>query len=556
VKTKRYGLVSLFLLLVTSWLPAGETVSYGTGSGWANTVSEGLRETDGWRGDRALTLSPLGRNPFISKTADLEGDVNPEDIDLLILAEAQGMENPVGHYRVEGHYEISSQFPARGETSIRLLSGGLKLYPSASAMWAAGTEWGDFTLDFRLRPATLRNGEIFLSWQGRSRDGVLQSVIARVENRKLVWEFRGFFRLDTDRSLNLLLESPPLIPGEWRHHRIRFKADSSAADRSGASPGLLEYLVDGIPSDMIHATPYGREDSETFSPRIGSLSDQPILLAPSFSGYIDEFRLASAFDSTPPAGGYSDLETAVSGKGRTRPEDSGFPGSSLSTVRVRVYEPGSTQVRFFARALNNRNDFDEIGFPNPANPDWMELEMAEEPEDPTGFGRWYSWKSDSSISENLFTGRYFIIGYILDPDPGADLAPVLSALEMEYDPRLPPRPPRDLRWERGDDNRVRISWSSDAEENVAGWWISWGPRPGDYATTNQNDIIRGSAWVPRDFSGSEMRHEYIWPPEMENRIIYTSVRAAWMDGAPLSDKNSPNEYKALSEPTGEMNFRP
>ncbi len=62
--------------------------------------------------------------------------------------------------------------------------------------------------------------------------------------------------------------------------------------------------------------------------------------------------------------------------------------------------------------------------------------MIEEPEDPTGFGRWYEWKADDSL-----IGRYFVVGYVLDPDPGADLAPVLSVLEMEYNPRLPPRPP-------------------------------------------------------------------------------------------------------------------
>lgn len=551
MKTKRYRLTSLLLLLVTSWLPAGETIRYGAGEGWESTASEGLRETDGWRGKRALTLSPLGRNPFLSDTADHEGDVNPEDIDLLLLAEPHGMENPVGHYRIEGHYEISGQFPARGETSIRPGPSGLELYPSSAAMWAPGTEWGDFTLDFRLRPATLRNDEVFLSWQGRGADGELQSVVARVENRRLVWDFRGFFRHDTDRSLNLRLVSPPLIPGEWRHHRIRFKRDTSDSGRSGASPGLLEYLVDGIPSDMVHATPSGREGSEPFSPRIGSLSDQPILLAPSFSGYIDEFRLASAYDSAPPAGGYSDLETAVSGKGHTIPEDSGFPGSSLTGVRARFDAPGSTLVRFYALALNDRHELGNVGFPVPGDPDWTELEMIEEPEDPTGFGRWYEWKADNSI-----IGRYFVVGYVLDPDPGADLAPVLSALEMEYDPRLPPRPPRDLRWERDNDNRIRISWSGDAEEGVAGWWISWGPRPGDYAATNRKEVIRGSAWVPRDSVSDGMRPGFYWPQDIENRIIYTSVRAAWMDGTPAYGKNSPKDYKALSEPTGEMNFRP
>jgi hypothetical protein len=310
---------------------------------------------------------------------------------------------------------------------------------------------------------------------------------------------------------------------------------------------------------MVHTTPEGREGTEPFSPRIGTLSDQPLHLAPSFSGYIDEFRLASAYDSTPPAGGYSDLETAVSGKGRTNPVDSGFPGSSLTGVRVRVDMPGSTLVRFYARSLNDREEIWNIGLPVPGDPEWTELKMTREPEDPTGFGNWYKWSlNDTESSGNSVRGRYFIVSYILDPDPAADLAPVLSALELEYEPRIPPRPPRDLVWERDNDDRIRISWSGDAEAGVSGWWLSWGPRPGDYAATDRNEVIRGRVWIPRETRSGDFRPFYLWPRNIENRIIYASVRAAWPEGAPDSsiDPPGPGDFKALSEATREINFRP
>lgn len=550
MNTKRLVLTGIILLFLISGTISGESVRYGADTGWDATVSEGLRETDGWKGRPALTLSPLGRNPFMSESSSPEGDIRPSELDLLLLAEPDGLENPVGHYRITGNYEISSLFPARGEASLRPGSGGVELHPSAHALWAPGKEWGDFTLDFRLRPATLRNGEIFFYWEGRDENGNLQSVVARVENRRLVWEFNSFFRHGADRSLDLKLSSPPLIPGEWAHHRIRFKRSGDSTGRSGASPGLLEYLVDGIPSDMVHATPDGREGPEPFSPRIGRLSDQPLHLAPSFSGYIDEFRLAPAFASGAPAGGYADRETSASGLGRTRPVDSGYPGSSLTAVRTRVETPGNTRVRFYARVVSESESLRGIGFPSIGSTGWTELSMKAEAEDPTGFGRWYSWEAD-----NRLTGRYFVIGYVLDPDPGADLAPVLSALEMEYEPRLPPRPPRDLRWTRDDQSRIRLSWSSDAEEDVAGWWISWGPRPGDYAATDDNEMVRGTEWIPRTDLAGDQRIEFIWPESLANSIIYTSLRAAWDEGAP-GETGNPGDYRALSEPTKEMNFRP
>ena len=541
----------LILLIAAAGLPAAEIVVFGLDSGWDRTVSEGLMPTEGWRGYPALTLAPLGRNPFESDTVLVEGDIPPERIDLLLLAEPGRMDNPAGGYTIEGRYQISTRFKARGLASIRPGEGGLSLVPSETSMWKAGKEWNDFTLDFRLRPATLRDGEVFFSWEGRDIDGQTQSIVAVVRGRRLVWEFHNVFRKGRDRSLDFVLESPPLVPGEWRHHRIRFKHGASAVS-SGASPGLLEYLVDGIPSDMVHATPDGREGPELFTPRIGALSEEPIQLAPSFSGYFDEFRLAAAYADRAPAGGYADRETAASGSGRTWVMDSGYPGSELTHVRARILTPGSTRIRFYARTLSNPLDIHAANTPSPNDPAWAPLPMIEESEDPTGFGRWYSWTADETLK-----GRYFVVGYVLDPDPAADLAPVLSALEAEYEPRLPPRPPRDLRRESTSDGSLRLSWSSDAEDGVAGWWVSWGPRPGDYVPTAPDDRLHGTAWIPRTMEHRETRPEFVWPAGIENSIIYTSVRAAWLEGGPAADESfGPADYRALSEPTMEMNFRP
>ena len=551
MKSKIMKIPFLMLMVAVSFgTGALETVTYGAEAGWEQTVSEGLRETEGWKGRRALTLSPLGRNPFLSNIV-LEGDISPEDIDLLLLAESEGIENPAGHYRIEGQWSVSDLFPARGETSIRPGAGGIRLYPAESAFWTPGREWGDFTLDFRLRPVTLSDGEVFFSWQGRSENGEVQSVVARVENRRLIWTFRNFFRHDTDRSLTLTVVSSPLIPGEWRHHRIRFKRGSAHPGRSGASPGLLEYLVDGVPTDMVHATPNGREGAEPFSPKIGRLSDGPLNLAPSFSGYIDEFRIASSYAARSPAGGYSDKEAASAGAGRTQAVDSGYPGSSLSAVRARYDAPGASRVRFYAKAVDTREETWLVKMPNPGGNggSWTELKMVEEPDDPTGFGRWYRWEANDQ-----FKGRYFILGYVLDPDPGEDIAPVLSTLQMEYDPRLPPRPPGDLRKEQ-DDSGLRMSWSPDSEEEVAGWWVSWGPRPGDYVPTDEDDTLHGMAWVPKRRYAPGERPDFSWPDVHGDQVIYTSVRAAWNEGSP-TENGRPQYYEALSEPTREMNFRP
>lgn len=426
MKIKIYLLVLLGCLILTSKLMYAESIRYGGESGWGRTLSRGLRQTDGWKGEAALTLAPLGRNPFDN------GDGNPDAIDILLLSEPEGLENPTARYRVNGNYQISSHISARSNTSIRPGSGGLKLYPSPNAMWFPGSNWGDFTLQFLLRPTTLRDGEVFFSWDGRDALGEAQSVVAQVEKRRLVWTFHRFFRLGTDRALTLTLVSPPLIPGEWRHHRIRFKQDALPPDKLGTSPGFLEYLVDGIPSDAVHATRDGREGSEVFAPRIGSLSNQPLLLAPDFSGYLDEFQLASTAMLRSPTGSYVNHESSTYGVGRTEAVSAGHPESAFHGIRARFDTPGHARIRFFIQAFDSLSDAWHVDFPDPDNPDWEELAMKAQPEDPMGFGRWFIGVPDQPV-----TGHYFIVGYVLHPDPSTDTAPVFSVLELNYNPHFP-----------------------------------------------------------------------------------------------------------------------
>ncbi|MCG8452742.1 MAG: hypothetical protein MI717_06135 [Spirochaetales bacterium] len=527
---------------------SGITLRFGAQEGWQDAPSNGLRETDGWMGGTALTLAPLGRNPFQENPTMADTGISPESIDILLLAEESGLSNPVGRYRLQGPVSVSNQFSSRGEYSFRPGINGLTLIPTKNSLWTPGTQWNDFTLDFRLRPATLRHGEVFFSWQGRSNDGTPQSVTAIIENRRMVWTFQGFFRRNGSRSLNLRLKSPPLIPGEWSHHRLRFSGTNQQSDRTGASPGLLEYLVDGIPSDSVHATPDGKEREEVFFPHIGSLTTEAPVLAPAFSGYIDEFRLVSDFDSRPAAGGYANRDTAATGVGSLPLTDTGYPGSSLHHVRVRYEAPGATRVRFYARTFTTIPE--QTPLPDPGNPKWIPLQLTPSQEDPTGFGRWHSWETQEPLK-----GRYFTVGYILEPDPGTDTAPLLSALEVDFSPRYPPRPPRNLRLLRDNDGNIQLSWSPDAEPGVSGWWVFWGPRPGDYTDRVPGDSRHGSAWIPKT-QGTE-RPKYILPLQPGGGIVYASVRAAWPEGEPRNDHDSvPADYAALGEPTGEVNVRP
>ena len=425
----RHKIAVLLPMLALPWLIKAETVRFGGEEEWERVKNQGIRKTTAWRGIDALALSPLNRNPYIPTTSS--GEYRLSAIDILLLGGFDGIENLSGLYGIEGEYEISQQIRARGEASIRLEPSGIKLFPTPGAMWAADREWGDFTLDFWLNPTNLNDGELLFLWKGRTAYGKPQYLRARVENRRLIWDFEGFFRYGADRSLTIQLRSIPLVPREWRHHRIRYKSDDSNPGRSGASPGFLEYLVDDVPVDAVHTTAIGTESIEIFTPKIGSLSKKPLMLAPDFNGYIDEVRLSSIFDMEPIPKNFSNSNSISFGTGYTDVIDSGYPESEITAFRAHYDSPGNSQIRFFLYAADNLNEARYVEFPTSNNPGWVEIKLKRERDNPLTSGNWHSWEIDLTIS-----GRYFVAGYILEPDLNADISPVLSVLEVEYEPRL------------------------------------------------------------------------------------------------------------------------
>jgi len=414
-------------MLALPWLIKAETARFGAEEGWERVKNQGIRRITAKRD--TLALSPLNRNPYIPAASPDERRL--EAIDILLLGGFDGIENLSGLYRVEGEYGISRQIRARGEASIRFEPSGIKLFPASGAMWAAGREWGDFTLDFRLNPTNLNDGEVLLLWKGRTAHGEPQRLRARVENRRLIWDFEGFFRHGADRSLTIQLRSTPLVPREWRHHRIRYKSDESSPGRSGASPGLLEYLIDDVPADTVHTTAIGAESSEIFTPKIGSLSKKPLILAPDFNGYIDEVRLSSLFDMNPIPKNFSNTNSISFGTGYTNVIDSEYPESKITALRAHYETPANSQIRFFLYASDNRDETRYVEFPTSDNPGWVEIRLKREGDNPLTSGNWHSWEIDRTIS-----GRYFAVGYVLEPGLNADVSPVLSVLEIEYEPLL------------------------------------------------------------------------------------------------------------------------
>ena len=124
----------------------------------------------------------------------------------------------------------------------------------------------------------------------------------RFQTENLFWELNNIFLTPELGPTQFKLHSAhSIIPKRWHHHMLRYDT----------STGLLEYLVDGIPEDIVYTSSTAAETAEIFYPVIGAAKPSRFMVGRGYTGYIDELRITGEF-SEPDLNKYSlNSSTAV-----------------------------------------------------------------------------------------------------------------------------------------------------------------------------------------------------------------------------------------------------
>jgi hypothetical protein len=409
-----------------------------------------LGREDAW-GELARTEN-LMLKPGLGDTLDLylaedEYAATPQT-DLLLHFDQEPAVDSSGHYRPTGGKaliaaEVSALGPASGGFTGD--SRGLELAPLPGALFFRAARWGDFTIEFWLRPTLLNDGEQVLGWIGsRFRDGrsTAQELRCTVRKRRLAWEFMNFFTAPGDTArLGLRLEGlTPLLPRVWHHHLLRFDSAS----------GLLEYLVDGVPEAVTYARDTDR--GEALLPYTGEADSAPLALGRGLVGFLDELRISRAFVQDPVLSRYA----GRSGSAESRPLDLGYSGTRVRRIDAAYQAEADSGVFFYYRVADRL--------------------AAEDLE-----GHWRQFRPGEDLPEAH--GRFIQLRAELYPDGRRLVSPRLSDLRVVYVPDLPPAPPSAVLATAGN-GTVRLRWSPVREDDVRGYLIYYGNAPGNYHGTD------------------------------------------------------------------------
>jgi hypothetical protein len=413
----------------------------------------------------------------------------------------------MGHYTASASPALSSAAPhlARAGTGAALFTGAeaarralsdagaLVIIPNpGGALLSAGSSFRDFSLEFWFYPMNMENGEQILSWSstrhiGRG-DYRSQRILCVAARNRLEWTFGDFFSAPgAYRPTSFTLKgSVPISPRTWTHHLIRFDGDT----------GLLEYLVNGNPEDILYVTGTGREGGEVYTPVIGD--EGALVLGGRFMGLIDELMIHRRYLESPRLAKYS----GGGGRIETRFLDLGEPDSEILRIEasggrmtIGGRSPGREQGSYRGQSSNSRirNEYAGISPPDPAET-WL----------PSGGGQ-FSFSDDSALQffvragdaipeliraewmpidpgtdlTGSFRGRFVQAAIQFYPSGDGETAPYLEELRIVYRPNEPPVPPA-LVTAMARDGAVELSWRRSVDPDTAGYLVYYGTSRGEY----------------------------------------------------------------------------
>lgn len=484
--------VIMCILIISTAYPAfplDREIILGREDNWRDIVhSSGVRLETGRRGYTDILL------------ADGEYRADPAT-DFLLHFNRTPLLDDAGNYLVEAPgADVTGRVRKLGSgAGVFRRSNSVSLVPAERSLFSRGRSWGDFSLEFWLYPAALEDGEVILSWKGAEGENgriIPQMIRCSVRERRLVWEFSNVFTDFLDPKRTVKLEGlTRLIPREWNHHLIRFDEET----------GLIEYLVNGNPEAVAYASRSGEEDGSVLLPSIGTYSNEPVEIAPFFTGFLDELRLTRHFVEEPALDRFSGaLGTVV-----TRPLDLGYSGSRIKRIEVEVSTPSDGDIYFYYILSDNAAGH------HPDSSGWRIFEPGE-PFPPEAEGRFLT-----------LMARIF-------PDGREQRSPVLSELRITYQPDFPPQVPAAITADPGNGS-VTLTWSRVTDADLAGYLIFYGTRPGRYFGTDSDD---GPSPVD-----AGMNTEFTLEGLENGKLYYFSV-AAYDDATPPHRSGFSDEVSA------------
>ena len=414
--------------------------------------AEGVREVRGADATIDLELLPWGRMGEPNNLLYLSFDA-----ELPVL-----LRDSAGHYRLEtASYAPSSDARVGRRAALFIRRENRIVIRSPQELWPGRGPLNNFTIEFWIKPVHFSRKNVLFRKQAlapilesQSAAGIeiyLQDGRVHVALFSLFRDMRA-----RKRSLHLISRSS-VRRGSWQH--VVFGYD--------AGQGRAALYIGGREEEVAFA----RDEEGTWSAAFSQLDRSPIVIAESYMGLLDEFRIAEGAprgeegirNSVYPSLRYHPVYlNAEQPSGKVVSHVMRLPDGRLARradLEVRGLEPKGAALNFFVRASNSRFSMDTTARELP----WRLVRSKAQLADFT----YWQWKAE------------------LRADPRGTGSPQLRDVRLTYTPYPRPVPPQGPvvieGLTRGE--QITLEWIRNPESEVkerGGYIVYYGYRPGEY----------------------------------------------------------------------------
>ena len=336
---------------------------------------------------------------------------------------------------------------------------------SSEELWPGVKPLGDFTISFWLKPAHFSWKNVIFQKQALTdsfKHGLNKGIQIFIQNRRLQFQALNLFSDTQDRRHSIRMVSRTrLQTGNWYHFSLSYRA----------ADGKLIMFINGK-EEVVR---YAESNSGVWRAGFSRLDRSPLLVAKSYYGLLDEFRISRKAEDKPSAASlYRPLKfDPVRLRGNQPTGTAISPVISLGSnqlsrrarLRFRVQEPGGSAITFFVRYSNKKF----------------------RPHTSNALLPWRRTKADNLRGKLLPEFQHFQWKAVFRADPLGKHTPVLKDVRVTYSTySLPvqPRKPVSI-LELTHNKQICLEWRLNPELDVrdkkrGGYYIYYGVKPGEY----------------------------------------------------------------------------
>lgn len=371
--------------------------------------------------------------------------------DLYLSFDKDGSYDETGNYKITHSNYHKSKNKAVYDTSAYFIENNerIELISTGKSFFQSGINLGSFSIGFWVYTSTYSNNEIILKigseYYDKNNDTIEdQSIIAKMKDGKLVWEFNNIFSADNNKVKLIKLESySRIIPEKWIH--INFIYDSYT--------GIMREFINGEEEGIVLATSDGTLNSAVLNLKYNKSNQCIIMLAPLFYGAIDEFFITKKIEK-------NNINKYISNNGEiiSKVEDFGHGGIYISDIITTDIKESNSDIIYYYRYSNKPFDVnDEI------NKD-------------------ITWKKIGIENLSLKNIRFFQWKVVILSGDNRNYTSKFQGIKIKYKSDTPPSSPFGVKILFENDKLI-IKWKLNSEKDLKGYKLYYGIKSNNYFGT-------------------------------------------------------------------------